>query len=91
MTITSIRPDDICEVCGTKREDHGDKNHKFNSMERVDPRPVPKNIPPTAKGDAVSRDPLTALHLRLVEKLIAKNLLDGDDLLYIFGGPNAHN
>jgi hypothetical protein len=34
----------------------------------------------------ISRDPVTAVTLRLVETLITKELLLGDDLLYIFGG-----
>jgi len=99
MTMTSSQrtpdPDEECRICGTKREEHGDRNHEFSSDGVLVPKKAPE--PPREQapqrrsyGGEAKPDP-TAAYLRLVERLIAKNLLNGEDLIYIFGGGNAHS
>lgn len=94
MTNSAIAASDECGVCGTTREDHGDKQHKF-SMEGIltplDPPPKPRQQPPVAKGEmspeaqVLSKDPTTQVMLRMVNRMVAKGLFDGADLMYIFG------
>lgn len=84
-----LDPDEECGVCGTTREQHGDKNHKFSVdgvLEPLDPKPVPRALPPGVRGGV---DPSTRVVLRLVEVLIAKGVLDGQDLVHVFGGDSA--
>lgn len=88
-TDQTVSADDVCEVCGETRENHGDKKHKFSidgQLIPIEPGPKPSNTPPAR---AVANDPVARLHLRLVERLVAKGIFDGTDLLYIFGGADA--
>lgn len=87
-------PDDRCGVCNTLRDEHGDKRHEFNldgQLIELGPAPTARQQPPQAKGEPsakaneLSRDPVASLCLRLTERLVAKGLFDGDDLMYIFG------
>lgn len=95
-----MSPDDECGVCGTQRDQHGDMNHEFN----LDGVLIRKKAPPSASEEAprtreeaaqsreagvLAKDPTTRLTLRLVERLVAKGLFDGEDMLYIFGGKDA--
>lgn len=82
--MAELSPDDLCGVCGTIRELHGDKNHKFDLDGNLIPVKEPVNKMPAAPR--VIKDPVPATMLRLVERLVAKKLLDGDDLLFILGG-----
>ena len=96
MTSSTVSPDDECGVCGTTRENHGDKHHEFDIDGNLRPKkkaePARQQAPQTAAGQALARDASTQVVLRLVERLVAKQLLSGDDLLYIFGGgDNASN
>lgn len=94
--MTSVSSDDICVFCGVAREDHGDKNHKFSTnpdaqLETLAPPPPPRNTPPQRAsagvgGPQLSNDPVARLQIRLIERMVAKGLLDGEDMLYIFGG-----
>lgn len=83
-----INPDETCGLCGIARDQHGDKAHQFSSDGLLVPtRPkkeeqVVRHTPPN------SQEQLN-MNMRLIERLIAKGLLDGDDLVYIFGGINA--
>lgn len=92
MTTSTPSPDDLCGVCGMTRENHGDSNHEFNLegvlIPKKPPTPAP-NRPPAARDEG--RPDPTAAFLRLVERLIAKGVLEGDDLIYIFGGGHAGN
>jgi len=86
--------DDLCGVCSLTRENHGDTNHEFNSEGMLIPKKKlepPRNTPPAARQSGVGLDEMVALELRLVQRLIAKGLLDGDDLLFIFGSSNANS
>lgn len=95
-TTSKVSPDDQCGVCGTIREEHGDKHHEFNLEGMLidkKPGPPPRNTPPQPRGAGVesplSQDPVARLQVRLIERLVAKGLLSGEDLLYIFGAGNA--
>lgn len=100
---TSLKgPDDPCGVCDTTRENHGDMRHKF-SLEghlEVMPEPAPPRAEaPKLKGETMSpeaqkvaQDPTAHVILRLVELMVEKELLSGDELMYILGGkPRASN
>ena len=77
------------------REEHGDSNHQFSKEGELIPikkgepaRQEPPKMRTDQAGvevDKISRDPVTAMSLRMIERLVAKNLLDGEDLMFIFG------
>lgn len=82
-------PDERCGVCEETRENHGDKNHEFNAEGQLIPKKQgspAQNTPPNPAVQKAERDPLLAPVLRLVQTLIAKGILEGDDLVHIFGG-----
>lgn len=86
-----LSPDDRCGVCDEIRENHGDKNHKFSiegELIPLKPGPDPRNQAPNPMVQQVVRDPLLGPLMRLVERLISANVLQEDDLKYIFGGGN---
>lgn len=90
--MSNLNPDDLCAICETRRDEHGDKNHKFSTdgiLIQVKPGDNPKSAPPTNPNNPLNRDPLTPVILRLVERMIQAGLLEGDDLQYIFGGGDA--
>lgn len=94
---SSPSPDDICEICSTTRENHGDRQHKFSEDGQLVPMPAgppAKNEPPQLKGEPpklsppgveLAKDPVARLQLRMVERLTAKGIFTADDLLYLFG------
>lgn len=83
----SLYPSDICAICGETRENHGDKRHVFSVDGELVDLPTPaKARQQSPEGRALAKDPTANLMLRVVQKLIAKNILDGEDLVYIFGG-----
>jgi len=100
MTMSSSKansPDDLCGVCEITRENHGDSHHEF-SLEGVliakKPGPTPRQQPPgkmSPVAQQMSQDLGINMSLRLVSRLIGKGLLDGEDLLYIFGGGTTEN
>lgn len=90
-----ISPDDVCEICGTTRENHGDKHHKFSEDGQLLPLEKgskPRQEIPKAKeelsreAEIIANDPVANLTLRFIERMIQRNQLDGEDLMYIFGG-----
>lgn len=99
MTTTSSpvpKANDICGVCAETRENHGDKQHEFSIdgvLKKLSPAPQAKSTPPAERGSApaqqLSNDPIARLQVRLIERLVAKGILEGDDLIYIFGGGNV--
>ena len=85
-----IDPDQVCELCGLKRDEHGDVQHEFSTdgiLRKKAAPTVPKNISPAVRS--VGGDPTTRLTLRLIERLISKGVLEGDDLVHIFGGDDV--
>lgn len=96
-TMTSSQPkaDDVCAVCDETRENHGDKQHEF-SLDGV-LKPIKQGAPArsepprerTAAGVALGNDPVARLQVRLIERMVAKGLFDGEDLMYIFGNGNV--
>jgi len=88
-----LSPDDMCGLCNTTRENHGDKNHVFDidgMLQPTNPPKSPSSIPPTPRSsNPLQHDPVARLNLRMVERMVAKGLFDGEDLLYIFGGEDA--
>lgn len=82
-----MNPDDICGVCNLTRDQHGDMQHEFSAdgvLKKKTPPPVPNNVSPAIRG--MANDPTVRLVLRMVQRLTDKGLLEGDDLVYIFGG-----
>ncbi len=92
--MAAISPDDLCGVCSTKRDEHGDKNHEFNLEGELIPKKKPepaRQSAPQPRGSGLNNDPVARLQIRLVERLVSKGLLEGDDLVYIFGGENENH
>lgn len=96
MTSSPIpKAEDPCGVCEETRENHGDKNHEFNINGQLIPKkagPPPQTQAPqrrSAPGEQLSKDPVARLQIRLIERLVAKELIDSEDMLYIFGGSDA--
>lgn len=90
---SEINPDDLCGVCNTKRDEHGDKQHVFdldgNLVPKKAPEPQRRQPPKTreeaAAAEAVKPDAHAAV-LRLSEILLQKGIIDSADLFYILGG-----
>lgn len=95
---TTLDPDERCGVCEIARAEHGDMQHEFNlegDLIPKKPSPPPRNTPPelrdnspvmSPKAKKLAEDPSTQVMLRLIERLTARGLLQGEDLQYIFGG-----
>lgn len=81
----AIDIDEPCGVCNETRDMHGDKNHKFSAEGQLIPLET-KPKPPVQVAPSTMQSNLI---LRMVEVLIQKGLLVGDDLTYIFGGVSA--
>lgn len=91
-----MSPDDECGVCGTARDQHGDKNHQFNLEGQLIPvkeREAPRQQPPQHRDDpkpaqaGVDNKPdVHSAFLRLTEVLIEKEVLDAKDIFRILGG-----
>lgn len=88
-------PDELCGVCNTKRDEHGDKNHEFNAEGNLIPlkpaepprQSAPKERDPNPKPSGVEE--VEKSHLRLIEVLIEKGVLNGLDVVKILGGPSS--
>ena len=98
-------PDDPCSICDVTRENHGDALHEFNMegvLKKKAPPEPPRQQPPRHRDDpampmmpsgnisvaaAISME--HNLTLRLLEKLMAKGVIDGKDLIYVLGGNDA--
>lgn len=90
----ALDPDEVCGVCNTTRENHGDKHHAFSKdgeLIPLKPGMPARRQPPAPRGSmpAVMEAQSTGLLLRLIERLAQKGLLDGPDLFMIFGGSDA--
>ena len=91
-TSTPKAPTDVCEICGTQRDEHGDKHHRFSEEGEFVPMEAgakPRQEAPKERGSAprpVGTEHVAALHLRLIEVLVEKGILDGEDLHKLFGG-----
>lgn len=88
------QPDDVCLVCGTMREEHGDKHHLFNitddTLIPLKPGPEPRNKPPRERGESLKADPapdhVAESFATLMEILVEKDILDTKDILRVFRG-----
>lgn len=87
----TVNPDDVCGVCETPRDQHGDKNHVFTLTDQLmplSPAPKPRQDPPRERGGVLRPEPPvdpTALGLAtLVEILAEKQILDAPDIIRIF-------
>ena len=84
-------PDDICGVCDTKRDEHGDMNHEFNLDGQLIPfkrgEPPKREAPRPAGGGVENRTPDSAqAFARLMDIMVRKEMLTASELVYIFGG-----
>lgn len=89
-----LNPYDRCAVCDTTREEHGDKHHAFSldgELIPLKPGMPPRRQAPTPRGAMPMNleSQTTGLLLRLIERLAQKGLLEGPDMVMIFGGPNV--
>lgn len=92
-----MNPDDICAVCETKRDEHGDKEHEFNLDGILIPKKKPepaRQAAPRERGEAPPLKPagveeMEKSHLRLIEVLVEKGVLNGFDVVKILGGPSS--
>jgi len=98
MTNSKISPDDLCGVCDTTREMHGDKLHLFtldNQLIPTSPAPAPRQEAPKLRSETpsdaktLSKDLNTQLSLRVIDTLTKKGIFNGEDLFYIFGGESS--
>lgn len=101
MTKTSSSgsdPNEPCVICEITRENHGDSNHVFKGedsdglLEKKPTPEPPRQQAPRERGqasDVLGADPVARMHLRMVERMVHKGLLNGDDLMYIFGAGSA--
>jgi hypothetical protein len=55
MVDLTISPDDVCEVCGTVRDEHGDKMHKFSTDGQL--IPLEQGKPPAKEAPRHRDDP----------------------------------
>lgn len=84
--------DDRCGVCDETRENHGDKNHKFDlygQLVPIEPRPEPRNTPPEKRrasvaADSTPEDEVRRSFVALVEILAEKDILVAKDIIRIF-------
>jgi len=100
-----MSPDDVCGVCNTTRENHGDKNHQFNIegdlVELPKPQPA-QNTPPRERGsstpEAADVRALKTAFAALVEVLAEKSIsfdgvnrpiLDSKDIIRIFSASSS--
>jgi hypothetical protein len=87
-------PDDACEICGERRDRHGDKNHFFSDdgeLRPLKPGEPPRQEAPRPAGSppagVENRNPDSAqAFARLMDVMVRKGLLGAEELLYIFGG-----
>lgn len=95
MAEQEINHDDPCGVCGTQRDQHGDKNHVFrldDVLIPVTPGPPAKNTPPRHRDDEPSRShtlqgpDVGRAFATLVEVLAEKGIVDHRDIIRIFSG-----
>ena len=91
-----MSPDDECSICGTTRDMHGDRNHRFNMdgvLLPLEKGPKPRQEAPKLRSEAtqagVEKPDAHAALLRMTEVLITKGVLDARDVLYILGGSSS--
>lgn len=100
--MVDISPDDTCEVCGTKRDEHGDRMHQFSmDGQLIELKPGPEGRKPPQTKEEAEAEQLKNLpnigraFATLVEVLAEKKinfdgvnrpLLDAKDIIRIFSG-----
>jgi len=90
-------PDELCSICETKRDEHGDKQHEFNTNGDLIPKKKPepaRQQPPKERGEAPPTptkgvEEVEKSHLRLIEVLVSKGVLNGHDVVTILGGSSS--
>lgn len=85
-------PDQLCVLCGTKRDEHGDRRHGFSTtgeLVQLPPSTPARSTPPSAPQVSMQVSQLSAVLLRLIETLASAGVISGTDLVAIFGGGNA--
>lgn len=97
MTSSQPKADDVCEVCGETRENHGDRQHEFSLdgvLKQKKPTEKARAEAPRERGSgpaaALAQDPVARLQLRMIERMVAKGVFDGEDLMYVFGRDVSH-
>lgn len=88
---SEVSPDDVCLVCGTIRDQHGDKQHKFNNMDdqvhKLDPPPKPGREAPRSRSEAQLEEYQNGKAIAsLLEVLLEKGVIDGKDTIRILMG-----
>lgn len=85
--MSNISPDDLCQVCQTPRDQHGDKHHKFSvdgQLIQLDP-PKPRQEAPRHRDEKPAA-PEAKAFATLIEVLAEKNILNTKDVIRIFSG-----
>lgn len=94
-TSTPPSPDDICAVCSSPRDQHGDMNHEFSingELVTVKPGPPPTNNPPKKREDKEQLVPVSPElptpenFVALLDILISKDIINAQEVIYILGG-----
>lgn len=90
-----LSPDEECGVCGTQRDQHGDKQHQFNldgQLIPLKPAEPPRQTAPRERDPNLKPSGVEEQHkafLRLNEVLLEKGVIDGSDLIRILGGSSS--
>lgn len=100
--MVDVSPDDLCVICDTKRDEHGDRQHQFSLDGQLIPlNPGPEGRkPPQTKAEAEAEQlknlpDIGRAFATLVEVLAEKKinfdgvnrpLLDTKDIIRIFSG-----
>lgn len=83
-----MSPDEVCAVCQTTRENHGDKNHEFDandSFPRLKKQPEPEKPAQPSLGGPTKQGPTPSemAMLELIEVLAEKQILNNKDLIRV--------
>lgn len=83
-----MSPDEECLICGTKRDEHGDKLHQFStdgSLVPITPGVKPREEAPKPKSEVTTSGPdVSKAFAALVEILAEKELINARDIIRIF-------
>lgn len=90
--MVDISPDDVCALCNTKRDEHGDMNHQFSLDGQLIPiRKGPEGVkPPQTREEATQAasnlPDVGRAFATLVEILAEKEIVNAKDIIRIFSG-----